>query len=257
MSPGIQGVLVPQRESSPLFIAYSLLTPRSSPGPINCFNSVKDYTDFWNGTLVYPRIDIKYGFSDPSDLEYFNSQVDVMDAKWKDLGETCLRHENGQYLPYVGTTATVRDLVAIAEYFDGEGCDINYYGLSYGTTIGNYLINSKLAIPPSPAQILTPSPQCSPTALVGSSWTVWRTPSPTLLSPLISTGPVASNPWTRLSRASPRDVPLPIPTDALSLPILLQDLASSSGPRACSGYACPFIILWHPLTPPPDRPRLC
>ena len=137
-------MLVSQREfypsSSP---APPLLIPRFSPGLINCFNSFDEYAQFWNGTLVYPQIDIKTGFSDPADLAYFNSQVPVMDAKWKAFGELCMKFETGQYLPYVGTTATVRDLVAIAEYFDGQGCDINYYGLSYGTTIGNYLINSK------------------------------------------------------------------------------------------------------------------
>lgn len=147
-----------------------LLTPRFSPGLINCFNSVEEYVNFWNGTLVYPPIDIKYGFSDSSDLEYFNSQVDVMDARWKAFGEVCSKHETAQYLPYVGTTATVRDLVAIAEYLDGKDCDINYYGLSYGTTIGNYLINSKLSIPPFPTPVLTPSSQCSPNVLAGSSW---------------------------------------------------------------------------------------
>ena len=96
--------------------------------------------------MVYPQIDIKYGFSDPSDLEYFNSQVNVMDERLKAFGEVCLKHGTGQFLPYVGTAAAVRDLIAIAEHFDGKGCDINYYGGSYGTTIGNYLINSKLSI---------------------------------------------------------------------------------------------------------------
>jgi hypothetical protein len=150
-SPGIQGALVTPREFSPLFIADTpspaLLTPRFSPGLINCFDSGEEFAKFWNGTLVYPQIDIKTGFSDPDDLKYFNSQVSVMDARWKAFGDVCSKHETGQFLPYVGTTATVRDLVAIAEYFDGKGCDINYYGLSYGTTIGNYLINSELSIP--------------------------------------------------------------------------------------------------------------
>ena len=233
-----------------------LLTSRSSPGLINCFNSDEEYIKFWNGTVVYPRIDIKYGFSDPSDLQYFNSQVDVMDARWKAFGDLCLKHETGQYLPYVGTTATVRDLVAIAEYFDGKDSDINYYGFSYGTTIGNYLINSKLAIPPSPALILTLSSQCSPTVLARSSWMVWRTPSLTLLSPLTSPGHIVLSPSTKLSRVSLRDAPLPVPTDALSPPILPQDLASSSGLRTCSRYAHPFIILRHQFTSQTDRPRL-
>lgn len=146
-----------QREFHPSSPYTSLLlTPRFSPGLINCFDSIDAWAEFWNGTLVYPQIDIKTGFTDPDDLTYFNSQVDVMDKRWEAFGEICLKHETGQYLPYVGTTATVRDLVAIAEYFDGKGCDINYYGLSYGTTIGNYLINSE------PFIFLLPNPISQP-----------------------------------------------------------------------------------------------
>ena len=120
-----------------------LLTPPSSPGPINCFDSQDDYKSFWNGTLVDSPVN-KYGFVDGN---FFDSQIDVMEERWKALGGVCLKHESGQFLPYVGTTATVRDLVAIAEHFDGKGCDINYYGLGYGTMIGNYLINSESTVP--------------------------------------------------------------------------------------------------------------
>ena len=197
----------------------------------------------WNGTLVYPQIDIKTGFTDPVDLQYFNSQVSVMDERWKAFGDVCLKHETGQYLPYVGTTATVRDMVALAEYFDGKGCDINYYGLSYGTTIGNYLINSKLSIPPTPSQLLIPSLQCSLLVSAGSSWTAWRTPSPTLPSPLTSTGLIVSSPSMRLTRASLRDAPSPVPMGALSLPILPRDQASSTGRRTYSVYVHPLSSL--------------
>ena len=108
LSPGILGVLGSQREFSFPFIARTFpYTSRSSPGTISCFSSLEEYNSFWNGTLVYPQVDIKYGFSDPSDLEYFNSQVDVMDERLKALGEVCLKHETGQFLPCVGTTATV------------------------------------------------------------------------------------------------------------------------------------------------------
>ena len=118
---------------------------------MNCFNSGQEWADFWNGTLVYPEIDIKYGFTDQVDYQYFESQVPVMESRLQAFKQVCLKGPSGQFLPYVGTTATVRDLVAISEYFDGAGCDINYYGLSYGTTIGNYLINSEL----SPIRFLT------------------------------------------------------------------------------------------------------
>ena len=224
-----------------------LLTPPFSPGLINCFHSEDEFANFWNGTLVYPKIDIKTGFVDPLDVEYFNSQVSVMDERWKAFGEVCLKHETGRYLPYIGTTATVRDLVAIAEYFDGEGCDINYYGVSYGTTIGNYLINSELSIPlllssSPPTRLLTPSLQCSPTVLEGSSWTAWRTPSLTLQSPPTFTGLIVSSPWMRRTRASLKGAPSPVPMDARSPATLPRDQVSSSGPRTCLVYAHIFTI---------------
>ena len=230
-----------------LLSAFPYLTCWFSPGLINCFDSIDEYNKFWNGTLVYPEIDIKYGFSNPSDLEYFNSQVNAMDERWKALGELCLKRETGQYLPYVGTTATVRDLVAIAEYFDGTGCDINYYGMSYGTIIGNYLINSESRpLPQSPIQILNPFPQCSPIVSAGSSWMVWGTLSPTLPDLPTLPGVILSSLSTRPFKVSPRGAPLPVPTDAASLPILPQDRASLSGPETCSLYARSFAVVRNP-----------
>lgn len=162
LSHGTQGVLVIQREFHPSSLRTSpILTPRFRPGLINCFNSLEEWATFWNGTVVQPQIDIKYGFNDTVDYQYFESQVSVMEERLQAFKQVCLKGPSSQFLPYVGTTATVRDLVAIAEYFDGAGCDINYYGFSYGTTIGNYLINSKLPV----AQLHTrikPSPSSVP-----------------------------------------------------------------------------------------------
>lgn len=232
-----------------LLSALLYLTRWFSPGLINCFNSLDEYNKFWNGTLVYPDIDIKYGFSEPSDLEYFNSQVSVMDERWKAFGELCLKHETGQYLPYVGTTATVRDLVAIAEYFDGKGCDINYYGMSYGTIIGNYLINSESSVLQFPTQILNPFTQCSPIVSAGSSWMVWWILSLTLPNLPTSPGVILSSLSTRLFKVSPRDAPSLAPADAASPPVLLQDRASLNGPETCSLYACSFVVRNPTYTP--------
>jgi hypothetical protein len=80
-----------------------------------------------------------------------------MEQRWQAFKQVCLKGPSGEFLPYVGTTATARDLVAIAEYFDGKGCDVNYYGLSYGTTIGNYLINSRFSILQSTCGVLIPN----------------------------------------------------------------------------------------------------
>lgn len=239
-----------------LFSALIYLTGSFSPGLINCFNSLDEYNKFWNGTLVYPEIDIKYGFSEPSDLAYFNSQVSVMDERWKALGEICLKHETGQYLPYVGTTATVRDLVAIAEYFDGKGCDINYYGMSYGTIIGNYLINSESPVPQFPTQILNPFPQCSPIVSAGSSWMAWGIHSLTPPDLPTSPGAILLSLSTRPFRVSPRDAPSLAPADAASPPILPQDKVSLNGPKTCSLYACSFVVARNPTYTPDRSPTI-
>ena len=47
------------------------------------------------------------------------------------------------YLKYMGTPATVRDLVALADYLQGPGTPINFMGISHGSLIGSYLINSE------------------------------------------------------------------------------------------------------------------
>lgn len=45
-------------------------------------------------------------------------------------------------LRYMGTAATVRDLVAMADTFDGAGSPINFWGMHHGSLIGSYLVKS-------------------------------------------------------------------------------------------------------------------
>jgi len=42
----------------------------------------------------------------------------------------CDGNRNGQYLQYVGTVATVRDMVALADALEPNTKQINYYGFS-------------------------------------------------------------------------------------------------------------------------------
>ena len=43
---------------------------------------------------------------------------------------------------YVGTAATARDVVAMADQFDGAGSPVHYLGIGQGTVIGSYLMKS-------------------------------------------------------------------------------------------------------------------
>ena len=67
-----------------------------------------------------------------------------MQQKYKEVGRKCLNGPSGKYLKYVGAAATVRDLVALADALDGPGEPVNYVGLSYGTLLGSWLVNSAL-----------------------------------------------------------------------------------------------------------------
>ena len=91
---------------------------------------MEEYVAFWNGTMVIPQMDVRGAFELQSDIDYLYSQIPSMDERWKSLGEVCAKHESGQFVPYVGTTAAVRDMVALADYLEGNGTLINYWGAS-------------------------------------------------------------------------------------------------------------------------------
>lgn len=64
------------------------------------------------------------------------------------LVEHCLTQPGADMLAHVGTAATTRDLLAMADAFDGPGSPVNFWGMSYGTLVGAHLLQS--AYVPSP-----------------------------------------------------------------------------------------------------------
>jgi len=73
--------------------------------------------------MVYPQMDVRGAFELQSDIDYLYSQIIPMDERWKAFGELCEKHESGQFLP-----SAVRDMVALADYLEGNGTLINYWG---------------------------------------------------------------------------------------------------------------------------------
>ena len=66
-----------------------------------------------------------------------------MEVKYRGLGERCLAADREGILSYLGTAAAVRDLVSLADYFEPGVQEINFWGFSYGTTLGFTFVNSK------------------------------------------------------------------------------------------------------------------
>ncbi|KAL1943423.1 hypothetical protein VTO73DRAFT_4498 [Trametes versicolor] len=111
------------------------------PGDIFCFSSLDEYNAFWNDTIELDGIEYTGNFTDPADIDALLSQAALMQHKYEELGKRCQSHPTGQYLKYVGTAATVRDMVALADVLDGPGSPVNYIGLSYGTVLGAWFVN--------------------------------------------------------------------------------------------------------------------
>ena len=114
-----------------------------SPGNVACFEDDAEYNAFWAGTIELTGIDATANFTDSSETDALLAQADLMQRKYEELGARCQQHSSGKYLKYMGTAATVRDLLAMADTLDGPGGLINYLGLSYGTILGSWLVNSE------------------------------------------------------------------------------------------------------------------
>ena len=78
--------------------------------------------------------------SDPYDLASFKAAIKLADARNEAFVRLC--HErSGEALRHVGTATVVRDLERIYSELEGEGKLINFWGFSYGTVVGSYLVN--------------------------------------------------------------------------------------------------------------------
>ncbi|KAM5533232.1 hypothetical protein V8D89_013097 [Ganoderma adspersum] len=114
--------------------------PYTYPGNVYCIAD-DEYASFWNGTVEATGINEIGNFTNQTDIQALYSQAPILDKKWKELGDRCLSGPNATTLGYIGTAATVRDLVGLADAIVGKNSTINYWGLSYGTLVGAWFIN--------------------------------------------------------------------------------------------------------------------
>ncbi|RPD60371.1 hypothetical protein L226DRAFT_574356 [Lentinus tigrinus ALCF2SS1-7] len=120
----------------------------SVPGTLSCFeDSIDMSTFYWDmgiRELDNPEAPLSW---DEDTLEWTHKQTADEALMFHRVQErtviSCL--ENAEYqeqadmLKYMGTAATVRDMVAMADAFDGPDAPIHFWGIQPGSLIGSYL----------------------------------------------------------------------------------------------------------------------
>ncbi|KAI0634190.1 TAP-like protein-domain-containing protein [Trametes polyzona] len=105
-----------------------------------CFPSPEAHTAFIANTVLERGYDVGPNLTDPKNRAHLIEQQRDADALWETQFEICAE-TMGDNLKYMGTTTVARDIDFITTLLDGEDALINFYGLSYGTVIGQYLVN--------------------------------------------------------------------------------------------------------------------
>lgn len=108
----------------------------------DCFATAKDEWTFWNGTIPRAGLEARVGFAGQDDLDAFYGQVDYVDELLEQLGKRCIDYSPDTF-QYIGTAATVRDMVAMHDILEGPDKPVDFWGMSYGTIVGIYFANSK------------------------------------------------------------------------------------------------------------------
>ncbi|KAJ7127941.1 hypothetical protein C8R44DRAFT_667310 [Mycena epipterygia] len=114
---------------------------KTSP-QVRCFNSPTDYDFFVANTVLQQGFTVasSANLSDPALEAQLVEQSREFLALKKSQAELCAKNM-GDELRYMGTATVVRDMDLMATIFDGEDGKINFWGGSYGSILGAYLVN--------------------------------------------------------------------------------------------------------------------
>ncbi|KAJ1300403.1 hypothetical protein OPQ81_005222 [Rhizoctonia solani] len=123
---------------------YDIVTwdPRgvgSTVPKVECFESGTEEKAFWNGSIRGTNLEVRTDFTNTTARNEFYSHIDEVDSLLIKFGKQC-NTQSHDMLKYVGTPAAVRDMVSLHDYLEGTQL-INYWGISYGTILGNFFVN--------------------------------------------------------------------------------------------------------------------
>ncbi|CAE6449331.1 hypothetical protein ACGC1H_000201 [Rhizoctonia solani] len=106
---------------------------------VQCFESGTAEKAFWNGSIRGMDLELRSDFTNTTARNEFYSHIDEVDSMLIKFGKQC-NTQSKDMLKYIGTPATVRDMVALHDHLEGTKL-INYWGISYGTLLGSFFVN--------------------------------------------------------------------------------------------------------------------
>ncbi|KAH9854634.1 TAP-like protein-domain-containing protein [Lenzites betulinus] len=105
-----------------------------------CYSSADARQAFIANTVLDRGYDVAPDVEDPFNRYHLIQTQRDADGLYKSQFEIC-GATMGDGLRYMGTSTVVRDIDFITKLLEGEETLINFYGLSYGSAIGQYLVN--------------------------------------------------------------------------------------------------------------------
>ncbi|KAL1948533.1 hypothetical protein VTO73DRAFT_12608 [Trametes versicolor] len=105
-----------------------------------CFASPEARQAFIANTVLDRGYDVAPDVQDPFNRYHLIQTQRDADALYKSQFQVCAQ-TMGDGLRYMGTSTVVRDIDFVTKLLDGEDALINFWGLSYGSAIGQYMVN--------------------------------------------------------------------------------------------------------------------
>ncbi|KAF8310962.1 hypothetical protein DL93DRAFT_2116508 [Clavulina sp. PMI_390] len=119
-------------------------SPRGTPNAVprtSCFPSIEATRLFLANTVMETGVSLHSNMTANEVLESLTADFRNLLMMQEVRGKMCAEHMDADDLRYMGTTSVVRDIQFITEVLEGKKSLINYWGASYGSILGVYLVN--------------------------------------------------------------------------------------------------------------------
>ncbi|KAA1467695.1 alpha/beta-hydrolase [Dentipellis sp. KUC8613] len=107
---------------------------------VNCFGTAENRKDFIQNTVLERGYQVAPESSLIDTREHLIQQMGEADALYRTQMALCAQRM-GDVLGYLGTSSVARDIDFMTRVLDGDEALIKYWGGSYGSILGQYLVN--------------------------------------------------------------------------------------------------------------------